>query len=371
MSGSNHFFCGVSWCDATYNCGNTPCPEQTECPEGQSCYADLPCDSENSGASSAPPLPQPPTASPYQFCGSSLGDAQSNCWQPCPRGENDCCFGSGCFDTSSEGGGGGGETCAISGYSGSNHYFCGSTWCDAAYSCTTACPDGTNDECPGGQYCYADVPCSSSGDNNVPPRDQPPDVSRPSSIYSKYCGTSKEDATNQCWQPCRDDDDCCAGQSCWEEVTTCPYPDNIGADHFFCGDDFCDAAFNCRLPCPSGFDAQCAEGMRCFSNTPCNANLRSGLFGDTGDDTTLRYGLPKMSLRLIQQYDPDLDEQYNPDLDGQYNPDAGSRQGAATSTETNQASGASEDASFSVGVVFSICIIVLFAVGSVLWRVRR
>jgi len=111
--------------------------------------------------------------------------------------------------------------------------------------------------------------------------------------------------------------------------------------------------------------------MRCFSNTPCNANLRSGLFGDTGDDTTLRYGLPKMSLRLIQQYDPDLDEQYNPDLDGQYNPDAGSRQGAATSTETNQASGASEDASFSVGVVFSICIIVLFAVGSVLWRVRR
>jgi len=266
-----------------------------------------------------------------------------------------------------------GGTCANPGYSGSNHYFCGDTWCDAAYSCTASCPDGTNEECPGGQYCYADVPCSSDGNNNVvPSRDQqPPDLSRPSSIYSKYCGTSLEDAGNQCWQPCRDDDDCCAGQNCYEEVTSCPYPDNIGADHFFCGSDFCDAAFQCRLPCPSGFDAQCPGGMRCFANTPCNANVRSvGVFG--GEDI-LRYGLPEASLRLIQEYKPELDdERYDPELDEQYhNPDAGSRQGEVTSTETNQAFGVGEEASFPVGVVFAISIIVLFVVGSVLWRARR
>lgn len=222
LTGTNHFFCGASWCDAAYNCG-TPCPEQTECPDGEYCYADIPCDSEN--PRSAPALPPPPTAAPYQFCGSSMTDAKEECWQPCPRGESDCCAGLTCHDTSRNVEQG--DTCADSDYSGPRHFFCGSSWCDAAYSCRDACPGGRDGECPGGQYCYADVPCSTAGA-------RPPDLNAPSSAFSQYCGTSAGNAAENCWQPCRNDDDCCAGQTCYSGVE-CGYPENVGADHFFCG----------------------------------------------------------------------------------------------------------------------------------------
>ncbi len=228
LSNANINVSWYRWCDAAYTCG-TPCPTQTECADGEYCFADLPCDSSSSV--SVPTLPAPPTSSPYQFCGASVSNAREKCWQPCPRGDTDCCLGLGCFDTSSnenEGQGTVQSTCSASDYSGSNHYYCGSSWCSAAYSCTNACPGGTNEECPGGQYCYADIPCTAG----VSP---PADVQTPSSEFSQYCGTSPENAGQNCWQPCRDDDDCCAGQTCHSNVTSCTYPDNIGADHFFCG----------------------------------------------------------------------------------------------------------------------------------------
>ena len=143
------------------------------------------------------------------------------------RGKSDCCLGLGCFDTSTDAQSG---VCTNYDYSGSNHFFCGSSWCNAVYSCQTACQGGTDGECPNGQFCYADVPCSGG---QSPPR--PPNVNPPLSIFSKYCGTSAGEAAQDCWQPCRDDDDCCFGQTCYSGVTSCSYPDNIGADHFFCG----------------------------------------------------------------------------------------------------------------------------------------
>jgi len=151
-----------------------------------------------------------------------MANARNDCWQPCPRGDSDCCSGLKCYDTSQ---GESGGTCTNSDYTGSNHYYCGSSWCSAAYSCTNACPGGTNDECPRGQLCYADVPCTGGS--------QPPDVTTPSSQFNKYCGKDGEPQT--CWYPCRDDGDCCSGLKCRENVTECPYPDNVGADHFFCG----------------------------------------------------------------------------------------------------------------------------------------
>eukprot|EP00579_Thalassiosira_antarctica_P012310 CAMPEP_0201921690 /NCGR_PEP_ID=MMETSP0903-20130614/9949_1 /ASSEMBLY_ACC=CAM_ASM_000552 /TAXON_ID=420261 /ORGANISM="Thalassiosira antarctica, Strain CCMP982" /LENGTH=401 /DNA_ID=CAMNT_0048458695 /DNA_START=35 /DNA_END=1240 /DNA_ORIENTATION=- len=331
LSGVNHNFCGVSWCDAAYNCGNTPCPKTTECPDGQSCYADIPC---NTVSSDAPPLPAPPTASPYQFCGNSMSAAKSNCWQPCPRGRSDCCLGLGCFDTSTDAQSG---VCGTnSDYSGSNHFFCGSSWCNAAYSCQTACPGGMDKECSSGQFCYADVPCSGG---QSPPL--PPDVVPPSSIFSKYCGTSAENAAQDCWQPCRDDDDCCFGQTCYSGVTSCSYPDNIGADHFFCGSDFCEAVNTCQQSCPTGFDAQCPGGQRCFANTPCNANIRSTTA------RTLDYGLPRNAMNLIRQYRPDTGQ-------GQTNAQT------AASGPMN---------SFPVGLLFVLCLISLLALNFVWSRI--
>jgi len=218
-----------------------------------------------------------------------MSDAKSTCWQPCPNGNADCCGGLTCFDTSTQPESG--ATCTNSDYSGSNHFFCGSSWCDAAYSCTTACPGGSNDECPGDtNYCYADIPCETGGS-------PPPDIQPVPSIFSKYCGNTFEEAADLCWQPCEDDGDCCAGQTCYSDVDDCVYDKNIGADHFFCGSDFCDAANNCPKPCPSGWDLECDDpGQRCFANVPCNANIeaRSADF--------LRYGLPEKAMLLMREY---------------------------------------------------------------------
>ena len=289
-TGTNHFYCGTSWCDAAYKC-TKPCPNggwnnfdgvlESECPEGESCFADIPCDS-NVAPAPVPELPQPPTSAPFQFCGSSLEDAQTQCWQPCPRGSSDCCFGQECFDTSQNGG-----SCTSSDYSGENHFYCGSSWCDAAFSCGQPCPSGTNDACPGGQYCYADVPCDSNVAPYVPPQ--------PVSPMSQYCGSDAADAADNCWQPCRDDSDCCFGQTCFSGIS-CPYPENQGSDHYFCGVDYCGSSFECLKPCKSGFDAECDPGQRCFANTPCNANiLRSGL-------TEMNYGLPASQLQLLRSF---------------------------------------------------------------------
>jgi hypothetical protein len=287
--GTNHYYCGVSWCDAAYKC-TIPCPNGgwnslAECPDGESCFADTPCDS-NAAPVEVPILRPPPTSAPTQFCGSSLADAQTQCWQPCPRGSSDCCFGLECFDTTQNG-----ATCSSSDYSGTNHFFCGTSWCNAAFSCGTPCPGGNSAECPGGEYCYADVPCNSNGASYMPPQ--------PVSPLSKYCGTSFADAAEQCWQPCRDDSDCCFDQTCFSDVTSCPYPENQGNDHYFCGVDFCGASFECSKPCRSGFDAECDTGQRCFANTPCNTNVRSM------DITRMNYGLPRSALQLLRSYRPE------------------------------------------------------------------
>ncbi|KAK1740495.1 hypothetical protein QTG54_008590 [Skeletonema marinoi] len=172
-----------------------PCPnggfnvidgvEEPECPEGESCFGDIPCDS-NAAPTPIPVRPPPPTVAPTQFCGGTLAEAQSQCWQPCPRGSSDCCLGLDCFDTTQNGG-----TCSSSDYSGTNHFYCGTSWCNAAFSCGTPCPGG-DVECPDGEFCYADVPCNSNEPPFVPPQ--------PASPLSKYCGTSAADAAeNSYW----------------------------------------------------------------------------------------------------------------------------------------------------------------------------
>ncbi|KAL3785544.1 hypothetical protein ACHAW5_010505 [Stephanodiscus triporus] len=105
-----------------------------ECYPGEHCFANTPCD----GSNWPQILPPPPSSSLFQYCGSSMADASGDCWQPCQ--EFDCCFGLKCFDTSS--GKSSGRCSANSDLDGANRYFCGSSWCDAAYSCGVACPGG-------------------------------------------------------------------------------------------------------------------------------------------------------------------------------------------------------------------------------------
>merc|ERR1711862_121677 len=85
------------------------------------------------------------------------------------------------------------------------------------------------------------------------------------------------------------------GQTCYS-VVDCDHPENVGPDHLFCGSNFCDASYECRAPCPTGYDAECPSGYRCFANTPCNVNARSRSVN------MLDYGLPLNVAMLQRRY---------------------------------------------------------------------
>lgn len=235
-----------SWCDAAYRCG-TPCPTQSECAEGEYCYANLPCSSSRS----PPPLTENPSSATTQFCGLSLDNAKDTCWQPCPRGDSDCCLGMTCYDTAESSSTSSEGQCSTSDYSGSNNFYCGKSWCDAAYTCGTACVGGTDEECASGEYCYADVPCMS---RPVPEMFPPtsgyvPTVTPPSNSYT-YCGVSAGDATERCWQECSVDSDCCFGQSCEYYASL-----ELGRG------DVWNAVHLTRNRCPSPFVNRCKQAL--------------------------------------------------------------------------------------------------------------
>jgi len=104
--------------------------------------------------------------------------------------------------------------------------------------------------------------------------------------------------------------------------------------------DFCDASYECRQPCPTGFDAECPSGYRCFANTPCNANVRSM------SANMLDYGLPMNALNLMRQYTPEAEAQ----------------------AETNASSASSQMNSGIVGILFGIALICVVALNIVLSR---
>jgi hypothetical protein len=249
----------------------------------------------------------------------------------------------------------------------------------------TSCASGKDTDCPTGQYCYADTPCdgtrivpeiydSSSSDkgasNNVTTTTSPLDDSVDTSpdtaaaaassflaSYTSYCGTSQEHATELCWQPCRDNNDCCANQTCYTNITSCitttteqKWSNNIGADHFFCGRDYCDASYECKAPCSSGYDAQCPLGLRCLPNTPCNANIRSYSISSSSYGR-LEYGLPTRALDLYQQYQ--------------------SSSNNAFIIDEQQQSQKKKTRNVILGLFFGICIIALLGMNYMLYQRRR
>lgn len=209
------------------------------------------------------------------------------------------------------------------------------------------------------------MPCDGGGGGappSLPPADDDDDAATALS-FSRYCGSSPGDAAELCWQPCRDDGDCCAGQTCHANVTSCGYPENVGADHFFCGSDFCNAAYECGMPCQSGHDASCPVGQRCFPNTPCNANLRSysadvmSSSSSSGGGTS-DYGLPTRAMTLYRQYRSETTF----DVDG--------RTTDATTTATTGTNKANTVGGV-VGLFFGISILCLIVGNYMLARRRR
>ena len=147
------YFCGTSFLDASTQC-TEPCPTMldSECPDGQQCYANTSCDRE-------------------AYCGATYEEASTTCTLPCASGSsNDCPIGTQCFPMTSCGK--------------SDSFFCGTTFDDASASCSFPCPMGLSSECPDGLGCFPYTSCdASSSETPLEPLD------------SYFCGKTYDDAT--------------------------------------------------------------------------------------------------------------------------------------------------------------------------------
>lgn len=125
--------------------------------------------------------------------------------------------------------------------------YCGAGFDDANSRCKTMCPNGMDSECPDGETCFADATScgGSSGNGLTPPTPEPtPPPMLPTLLASFFCGTSYDDAEENCSLPCptgspaecaksdifaelRDDEySCWASTTCRERYET-PGPTNV------------------------------------------------------------------------------------------------------------------------------------------------
>ncbi len=112
------------------------------------------------------------------WCGTSFEDA-SKCRTACPRGvDSECPGGERCFASVSCTAGNPPPANPPS----SGQFWCGSSFGDAG-KCANTCPNRVDSDCPGGERCFADVTCSSSGAPGGNP--QPPPSSGSSGVISK------------------------------------------------------------------------------------------------------------------------------------------------------------------------------------------
>ncbi|KAL7548690.1 hypothetical protein ACHAWF_011963 [Thalassiosira exigua] len=86
------------------------------------------------------------------YCGTSWNNANSQCGTACPMGTDEECPGSNkCYSDC--------DACpamSSGGSGGSVHYYCGTNWAEANKLCSPACPMGSDDECPGTSKCFGD-----------------------------------------------------------------------------------------------------------------------------------------------------------------------------------------------------------------------
>ena len=133
LSSSYHNSCGVGFQDASKSC-TYPCPSGSidECPPGMLCYFNTQCDFKEL-LDQWKPTPYP-TLKPVKPTSSPLSTE---------------------------------DIAKLS-------YFCGKNWSDASNTCTTWCPNGSDDDCPYGQSCFGDTSCIKTNEPTGRPTDPLP-----------------------------------------------------------------------------------------------------------------------------------------------------------------------------------------------------
>lgn len=257
-------FCGEDWAQAN-TCKMQWCGNGSQCPNGQSCFADTECSMKDK-------LDGPPTMKPTEAPVTYMDDI--------------------------------------------NFRFCGKTYLDAVAQCSVGsyCKSGKHDECPGGEYCWNGVSCNIK--DMVQPTTSRPTIYRPPTRRPsraplplddprnyRFCGKTwlDADSCSHGWCPNGSDEECPVGFVCWAD-TTChaaeitlapskspslhatsiegqvpsippiPYPYDDPMHTSFCGFSFDDASSYCSVEshCPSGLHQDCPTGQYCWAGTSCN-----------------------------------------------------------------------------------------------------
>ena len=81
--------------------------------------------------------------------------------------------------------------------------WCGKSWADMSERCADECPNGLDEECPGGEVCYSGSPCQFEEVEVIPPD---PDM--------LWCGASYGDLVENCPRRCPDGE-CPDGMECF------------------------------------------------------------------------------------------------------------------------------------------------------------
>ncbi len=140
----------------------------------------------------------------------------------------------------------------------SESFFCGTSFDQASTTCSNPCPSGLDSDCPNQQTCFKYTPC-----NDTDPLEEEPSV-LPYPVDTYYCGNDFVDASTMCNMPCRSGSaaECPVGQACFGN-TSCG-----GDDSFYCGLTWLDASSECKDPCAT--DKDCPQGTKCFGYTSCS-----------------------------------------------------------------------------------------------------
>ncbi|KAK1748815.1 chitinase [Skeletonema marinoi] len=304
------FYCGTNYADANGKC-LVPCPggNSNECPTGESCIPFTSCNEQETA-----PTPDNAISTTF-YCGLDKEDSEGSCNHPCPGGTEDCPDGMSCYSFTScvdlpynePTPSGTSDECPTGqscyGYTACDDhdtFFCGTTWDEAASTCSKPCPSGSNDECDNGEICFGYTPCASIQSAltekcairtllavNVTPctAEQWVFVRLPTGQFcfpstpcdeteSFFCGSSFDEATSTCGIPCP------TGQS-----STCPN------ESYFCGTSFDEASSSCLHPCPSGLSNECPNGLLCFASTSCS-DKGSFFCGGTWEEAASTCTLP-------------------------------------------------------------------------------
>jgi hypothetical protein len=118
----DHYFCGKGYEDALSKClTNCPSGSLNDCPDGEICFFNTPCDARMMTGAPQPPSPtvSPTTPAPVVYS-SKL-----------------------------------------------NKYYCGYDWDDAQERCEIWCPSGSDDDCPDDQLCFAFSKCHAQDMNGM------------------------------------------------------------------------------------------------------------------------------------------------------------------------------------------------------------